>query len=76
MIILKYKKEECCHLSKRNMSLTATVLTGVVIGTAMSIVVKSMLRSRKKPKSVLKRNADMALDAVCDVIHSLACVIK
>jgi len=63
-------------LSKSNITLTTTVLTGVVIGTAMSIVIKSMIRSRKKPKSVIKRNASMALDALCDVIHSVACVIK
>jgi len=57
-------------MNKTTTIITASVVTGVVIGSAVGAIIKTT--RKRKPKSLLKRSADLALEAVGEVFHGIA----
>jgi len=57
--------------NNHHLNVTATVVTGIILGTAVGVAVKSMRRP-PSASTRLKRTTSMALDTVGQVIQNLA----
>ena len=54
---------------KKGMNMTSAALTGMMVGTAAGIMVKSMMKSKKRK---FKKTAGKALDAVGEAMQNVS----
>jgi len=57
--------------TKHHLNVTATVATGIVLGTAVGVAIKSMRRPPTRSERI-KKNTSMAIDTVGQMISNLA----
>ena len=58
-------------MSKASTVITASVITGVVLGSAIGAIVKATTAKKKKPKNLMKKSAELALEAMGGVLHGI-----
>ena len=57
--------------SNHHLNVTATVATGIVLGTAVGVAIKSMRRPPSRGERI-KKSTSMALDTVGQMIQNIA----
>jgi hypothetical protein len=60
-------------MTKTSTAITASVVAGVVIGSAIGAIVKTTKKS-KKPKSLFKKSATLAMEAVGEIMHNISAI--